>query len=663
MTIRYPARLAVVAAGLVAALALPGTADARRPACTDMPQRGCLLPFPNDATQTVRDRHTPTGRRVHLSATVAPVNKDGKRMSLADQNRADGFSPGQSILLKLPGVTSLRAFKRTGLPDAGHISASLGARSRLVIADAKTGARVPGWADLDVSVAQKAADRLVVLHPARNLRDGRTYVVALRGLGLRTPPRFAKLSAKASIFTTLRRAGVKRTRSLYLAWTFTVASTKSLAGRMLHIRDDAFAQLGDKNLADGIVAGRAPSFAITSVTDLAPEDDANIARRVAGTITVPCYLDQPGCPTGATFHYDGKGKDALPAQMPGNVAQAPFVCNIPRAATPQTPAHLSLYGHGLLGKPTEINAGNVEAMSQEHDFVFCATPWAGMSNEDIPTAIAALSDLSKFPTMADRLQQGFLNALYLGRLMRHPDGLVKSSAFQVDGRSVIDPSALYFDGNSQGGINGGALTALAPDFRRAVLGVPGMDYAMLLPRSVDFDLYAKVFYPAYPKQAERLPALVLAQMLWDRGEADGYANHMTTAALPDTPTHSVLLHPAVGDHQVSNWTVNVMARTIGAHVYAPTFEPGRNLAAHPAWGIKPIASFPYTGSAMVYWDSGPGHNPPAPVAMEPARGGTDPHESPRATPAARVQKARFLLTGEVVDVCGGRPCHSADWAP
>ena len=46
------------------------------------------------------------------------------------------------------------------------------------------------------------------------------------------------------MFKTLERAGIRR-GSLYLAWDFTVASWQSLAARMLHIRDDAFAQLGD----------------------------------------------------------------------------------------------------------------------------------------------------------------------------------------------------------------------------------------------------------------------------------------------------------------------------------------------------------------------------------------------------------------------------------
>ena len=47
---------------------------------------------------------------------------------------------------------------------------------------------------------------------------------------------------------------------------------------------------------------------------------------------------------------------------------------------------------------------------------------------------------------------------------------------------------------------GGALTAVAPDFTRASLGVPAMHYSLLLPRSVDFDDFAPVLYPSYPNE-------------------------------------------------------------------------------------------------------------------------------------------------------------------
>ena len=61
--------------------------------------------------------------------------------------------------------------------------------------------------------------------------------------------------------------------------------------------------------------------------------------------------------------------------------------------------------------------------------------------------------------------------------MIHPDGFSSDPAFHVDGTlgtpSVMDGRRLYYDGNSQGGILGGALTALSPDFTRAALGCPG----------------------------------------------------------------------------------------------------------------------------------------------------------------------------------------------
>ena len=68
-----------------------------------------------------------------------------------------------------------------------------------------------------------------------------------------------------------------------------------------------------------------------------------------------------------------------------------------------------------------------------------------------------------------------------------------------------------------------------------------MNYSVLLPRSADFDAYSQVMYPAYPDQVERPLILDLAQLLWDRGEGDGYAQHMTTDPLPNTIKHTVLL--------------------------------------------------------------------------------------------------------------------------
>jgi hypothetical protein len=260
------------------------------------------------------------------------------------------------------------------------------------------------------------------------------------------------------------------------------------------------------------------------------------------------------------------------------------------------------------------------------------------------------------PTIADRLQQGILNGLFLGRAMAHPQGFASNPLLQTGGRPIVQTGQVAFDGNSQGGIMGGALTAFAPDYERAVLGVPAMNYSVLLPRSVDFDTYANFFNPAYADELERPIVLDLAQIMWDRGEANGYAHHMTSDPLPNTPSHKVLLHVAFGDHQVSQFQADVEARTIGARIHKPILAAGRSPQQQPSFGI-PALRYPFDGSGIVYWDSGPNVVPSVPLTNVPPRAGQDPHEHPRRTPAARQQKIEFLRPGgRLIDVCGGAPC-------
>ncbi len=94
----------------------------------------------------------------------------------------------------------------------------------------------------------------------------------------------------------------------------------------------------------------------------------------------------------------------------------------------------SLYGHGLFGSFDEVHTQNVRQLGNDNGVMTCATDFIGMAEEDVgPEAIPALPDLSKFPALPDRLQQGFLNFMYLGRLMIHPDGFANDPAFQFDG--------------------------------------------------------------------------------------------------------------------------------------------------------------------------------------------------------------------------------------
>jgi hypothetical protein len=243
--------------------------------------------------------------------------------------------------------------------------------------------------------------------------------------------------------------------------------------------------------------------------------------------------------------------------------------------------------------------------------------------------------------------------LFLGRLMKHSDGFAADPAFQSEGgEELLKNDELYYYGISQGGIMGSATTAVSLDWDRAVLGVPGANYSTLLNRSVDFDDFQLVLDPAFPDKLDQAIMLLTIQMLWDRGEGNGYISHLTEP-LPGVEAKTVLLQGALTDFQVANVTMDVMARTMGASVMAGAVD-GRSSDVEPFWDIPRIDSYPFDGSALAMFDSG---TPLGPLTNTPPREGTDPHEDVRRAAAAYDQIAAFFQPdGAVTDTCDGGPC-------
>ena len=120
----------------------------------------------------------------------------------------------------------------------------------------------------------------MLIHPAENFASGHRYIVAMRNLkdadgntlsapgGLPLLPRRPAVervrrsttSATASTASSTRsRTRTSSARDLYLAWDFTVDSDENIAKYTLAMRNQAFADLGDTNLGDGIVQGNAPT--------------------------------------------------------------------------------------------------------------------------------------------------------------------------------------------------------------------------------------------------------------------------------------------------------------------------------------------------------------------------------------------------------------------
>ena len=295
------------------------------------PGEQCLFPYPNDF-YTRADSSTTTGLRLDLKEASMPTNAHDVHVDPTELNTSDGFSPGAPIVVRVPGMDSPEAFAQTDPVPITDMSHSFDPDQPIVVIDADTGERQLIWTELD-SNASTPAETDLLIHFGKNLQDGHRYIVAMRGMkdsdgnpidapagfqlfrdGIPTgiPAIENRRDHFEDVFDTLGDAGIARD-DLYLAWDFTVASTENMTGRMLSMRDQAFADLGDTDLTDGgrrrrtrrsSRSTRTTAMTIRSIghgngvvdfPDATTPNDrgAENIREVTGTVKVPCYMTDP----------------------------------------------------------------------------------------------------------------------------------------------------------------------------------------------------------------------------------------------------------------------------------------------------------------------------------------------------------------------------------
>lgn len=647
----------------------------------------CLLPFPSNAYTRLLE--TPTGIQVALGEEAMPKNASSKTIDPTEWNRNDGFSPTTPILARFDRLD----VEASELAKQGEWEYSTTDRSPTWLIDMTTGTRLAHFADLDRQSADPDRQALII-RSAAAFEEGHRIAVVVRhlvndrGQTIEAPLTFRAIRDDVSaadrsdaaryedrrqeidvLLDELSEFEVQRSE-VTLAWDFTIGSTIGLARDALTMRDRAFTRIG---LAS-------PTYGITEVITDPSRLEPDINRIVRGTISVPSFLDRKAG-NGARIKRDKAG---LPTYAGFDLSVA-FTCVLTNrqvgVGVPAEKAMAVVYGHGLLGSRSEVERGDLAKSAVFGNFMHCAIDWMGMSESDVALAMTSLGDLSTFPQMTDRMLQGLINQQFLARALRHAQGLVNHPAFfpcaggpnvfcTTPNASTFDTSEVFFDGNSQGGIMGGAATAISSEWTKATLGVAGMSYATLLQRSADWATYRKVFDPAYPDPVTRQILLGLIQMLWDRGETAGYVHHLSDDPYPATPEHRVLLSAAFGDHQVANLTTEMIARTAEIRYHQPALAEDRHPEGTGAmYDMVPIDDYPVASSAMFYWDSGTlapplGNLNPTQSDVWTDECGRDddtdacrdPHEDPRDQEAFWEQKRVFFATGEIIDPCGAEPC-------
>lgn len=645
--------------------------------CDSLVPEYCAIPFPSNVY--LQDDPTglnTSGKSVRFGeTTLPPRKKDQAHADPALFYDHDGFSPSQAPMTFLPGASDV------GLATPYDIERSLDDDSPTVLIEADTGRHVPHWVDIDQNTQNDGTDdkpdqRLVMLRPAERLKDGTRYIVAIRGVqnqdgqliepskvfrALRDDEKleadaseadvwtvYARRKLYADIFDKLKSANVEKD-DLQIAWDYTTATTENVTGRMIEMRDKALAVVGD----DG------PSFKLSNVEELTPEQSPDLLRRIEVTMTVPLYL------TAASFDYDPNGPlDRLNLNEQGELVQngtmdMTVLILVPRSVETAGKHGLLQNGHGLFGSRNEGRGGYLARAANRNHYIAFAVNYFGFDEDSFPLAGDALAGrFEAFKAFPERQIQGMVNQLLAMRMMM---GRVAKDGIKDDQNNVlldsawIDPSVRAYRGDSQGGIMGATYMAVSTDVTRGLLGEPGMPYNLLLNRSVDYATYALVLNSAFDFNAVyNQLVLGLAQMEWDRSEPGGFATHVQQDLLPNTPAHRVIMHVARGDHQVSNFGAHLMASAIGAKQMKS--DDPQQPVFDPIYGVDEVSGPVSDGSVIIEYDFGLAKNPAGNVAN---KDGCDPHDRVRDLIPSYDQQDEFYRTGNIVWKCKGA-CNCDD---
>ena len=525
----------LVAAVVLVALALPAGASA---ACSGVPKPQLPAAVPQRLHADEEGQDDPDGPAGELLALrPLPKNKAGvatqpdrvepQRRLLARASRSSSTSRGSRR--RATSAVEDRAGQRPRAVHARH--------QPLLLLDEKTGKRQIVWGELDAPTASRPRRRNLIVHPAKNLVPGRRYVVVLRNLrrhgagGLRAGPGqgLVKALSKAKVNTRERLPRL------------------GLHGRLGQVADRAPARHPRRRLQaarrhdPGRRQDPGPRAELHGHQGRGLHARPGRADRAQGHRHVRrSVLPRPaGLPAGLALplleHEEGRAADPDAGQR----RRREVLSATSRASRRARPSHIALYGHGLLGSHTQIDEDNIQDMSAEHDFTFCATDWQGMEENDVPQRGTDPQGLLELPRAGRPPPAGVAEHAVPRPAARPPAGPRSPTrpSRAPAGRRCSTRRTCTSTPTRRARSSAGT-TAFAPDWTRAVLGVATMNYSLLLPRSVDFDTYAFFSPRATPTRATAWRSSRSPRCCGTEARPNGWAYHVTSKPPKNTIKHT-----------------------------------------------------------------------------------------------------------------------------
>ena len=607
----------------------------------------CLLPFPSSAFLD-SDSGTITGYRLDIDGEAIPDSASAESEDFHMLNSKDGHSPSSQIFTTFTSIPDI-----SGLASQDSIPSSLLPGHNSLVLNMDTGQIVEHWVEISART-QEGEQTLVHVRTIRGLDHNTQYAVAFRSLvdesgdTISPFPGFIALrdglvtnnqqieslrSSYESMFSSLSEIGYER-QNLTSAWWFHTASSQSIMGDIISMRNNATQLLGD----DGIGCN------ITAVNENYAEDNTTL-RRISGTITTPHYLESTYPPTPMTRSEDGTPRFNF-------LTEVVFTITIPKSAADDSqPAPLMVLGHGFMGDG-EGMVTEARGWANEYGFATIGTDFKGWSSDgDFGAYTFAFLNPNYLQHQSERLQQSLIN--HLAMIITIKGVCSDLPEFYHNGVNLVDTTDIDYMGVSLGGIRGPSMLSLIQEIDRGVLWVGGSSFSFIAERSTQYTQFEELFSSSlsYESTMDRSIIIALMQSIWDTTEPETYLPFVDGGMEGELHPYEILYVVSINDAQVTTLSADRASRTSGIPVLS-------NSTYHP-YGVE-VADAPISGSGIVYFDGGfpavPSGNIQGPMEYHSLA-----HNQVLFYDPAMEVANDFLLSGEITDTCSGECYFEGTW--
>ncbi|MFL2973952.1 MAG: hypothetical protein CND89_01810 [Marine Group II euryarchaeote MED-G38] len=614
-----------------------------RDGCDNTNPIHCMLPFPSDAF-LVDDDSTNTGKRISYSANTIPSSGTVSQINLPIINQIDGASPNTQIMTAFdtdPDVSQMAGqYSIEKSLETGHPS---------MIINQNTGELIPHWTEIDIR-SDESEPSIIHLRTIKALDHNTSYVILFTDLKdsddnyIVAPVGFAALRDNVitnspdiedrrtdfqELFIWIEENTDRSISSLQTAWVFNTASTESIIGPLLSMRNDALERIGENGIG----------CTVESNEEVLDEDGNRSHWMLTGTYTAPQYTESFYPPTLIRRTSD---TDRTPVFVENR--EIPFWLVIPNTAV-SNPADLTIWGHGFLGTG---DTSGLYGWANQNNAAMLGTSFYGWSSDDTISIEYAVLDMEKFQHQAERLEQSMINQVvmiksFMGVCADLPE-------LHHNDSSLIDNSNPVYTGYSNGAIRGPSIIGLSPDLNRGVLWAGGSSFSHIIERCTQYDRFHFIFASeyGYSSQLDRAVAISIMQSLWDSVESDTFLSLREEGYLDQVEPYELMTLFSIGDLQISNISSSRMMRTANIPILdSSTIIP---------YGID-VVNETHQGSVGVFFDGGYIH---APDGNE---YGEEPHPAHNAIGALKIARDMafaYLQMQDILDTCNGNCTFTSD---